>query len=221
MKEKINIIIVDHQQLFREGVNRVLQTESSFKIVASSDHFSVVEPLVISQKIDVLLIDVKILMENKEHIKTNFLNENQTIKIIVLSSEGEENYVTEAVKLGVHGYLLKEMDIFTFVDAIKAVYRGLSYIHPIVTNTLIEEYRKLTKGSEEAIVQRPTHLYTKRECEVLQLLTDGQSNRQIAETLNISEKTVKNHVSSLFKKMKVNDRTKAVVTAIRNQWVKL
>lgn len=67
----------------------------------------------------------------------------------------------------------------------------------------------------------PLHLFTKRECEVLQLLTDGQSNRKIAETMDISEKTVKNHVSSLFKKMKVNDRTQAVVTAIRNNWVTL
>src|SRR5690625_764504 len=113
------------------------------------------------------------------------------------------------------------MDIFTFIDAVKAVHRGLSYIHPIVTNTLIEDYRKLSKGEPEQAVQRPIHLYTKRECEVLQLLTDGQSNRQIAETLNISEKTVKNHVSSLFKKMNVNDRTQAVVTAIRNHWVEL
>lgn len=79
----------------------------------------------------------------------------------------------------------------------------------------------LNDEEEQPKVRRPLHLYTKRECEVLQLLTDGKSNRQIAEALNISEKTVKNHVSSLFKKMKVNDRTQAVVTAIKNNWVEL
>lgn len=220
-KDKINIVLVDHQQLFREGVKRVLQNESTFHIVASSDHFSIVTPLLTSQTIDVLMIDVKILMENKQEIKQKILDNSEQTRIIVLSAEGEEDYVTEAVKLGVHGYLLKEMDIYTFVDAIKAVYKGLSYIHPLITSSLIEEYRKLTKGETEPVVCRPTHLFTKRECEVLQLLTNGQSNRKIAETLAISEKTVKNHVSSLFKKMQVNDRTQAVVTAIRNHWVTL
>lgn len=221
MDSIVDIVLIDSHQLFREGVKRVLQTESSFNIIASSDHYSVVTALLNSQTIDVLMIDVKVLMENKRVIHHDILKQSPNIKVIVLASEGEENYVTEAVKLGVHGYLLKEMDIYAFVDAIKAVNNGMSYIHPIITNTLIEDYRKLSKGEVEPIVRQPTHLYTKRECEVLQLLADGQSNRKIAETLEISEKTVKNHVSSLFKKMKVNDRTQAVVTAIKNHWVSL
>lgn len=223
MDNKINIVLIDHQQLFREGVKRVLKSESSFHVVVSSDDFSVVPPLLPFGDIDVLLIDIKIFMKYRDQIKESIINELPELKIIVLSSEGEENYITEAVILGIHGYLLKEMDIFTFVDAIKAVYQGVSYIHPVVTNRLIEDYRKLVteENEEKSLVQRPRHLYTKRECEVLQLLTDGQSNRQIAQTLEISEKTVKNHVSSLFKKMKVNDRTQAVVTAIRNHWVEL
>lgn len=219
MKDKINIILVDHYQLFREGVKKVLQTESAFHIVASSDHYSVIPPLVVSHSVDVILIDVNIFIKYNEQIKTEIIDNNNHIKVIVLSSEGEENYVTEAVKLGVHGYLLKEMDIYTFVDAIKAVYRGLSYIHPIVTDRLIHDYRKLTNTENSGTVERPPHLYTKREFEVLQLLTEGKSNREIADTLRISEKTVKNHVSSLFKKMKVNARTQAVVIAIKNRWV--
>src|SRR5699024_6433612 len=101
------------------------------------------------------------------------------------------------------------------------VEEGVFYIHPAVTHDLVEDYRKLTDPNEDTFngVNRPLHLFTKRECEVLQLLTDGQSNRDIAKTLRISEKTVKNHISSLFKKMKVNDRTQAVVAAIRNHWV--
>ncbi|HZW68160.1 MAG TPA: response regulator transcription factor [Pseudogracilibacillus sp.] len=221
MEETINIVLIDHQQLFREGVKRVLQSESSFNIVASSDNYSVVSALLDSQQIDVLLIDINILMENKEEIKEGILERSEGSKVIVLSTEGEENYVTEAVLLGVDGYLLKEMDIYSFITAIKAVHEGQSYIHPVITGPLIEGYRKLTMGEEETTVRRPTHLYTNRECEVLQLLTDGQSNRKIAETLNISEKTVKNHVSSLFKKMQVNDRTQAVVIAIKNNWVSL
>lgn len=219
MEEKINIILIDHYQLFREGVKKILQTESSFHIVASSDHYSVILPLVSSQVVDVILIDVNIFIKFKDNIKREILNKYPQIKVIVLSSEGEENYVTEAVQLGIDGYLLKEMDIFIFIDAIKSVYEGLSYIHPILTDRLIHDYRRRMDLDLFEQVERPAHLYTKREYEVLQLLTEGKSNREIAEVLNISEKTVKNHISSLFKKMKVNARTQAVVLAIKNRWV--
>src|SRR5699024_12265596 len=93
------------------------------------------------------------------------------------------------------------------------------YIQYFASSKLVKTYIQLIKIEEEVTI--PVHLFNKREGEVLQLLTDGQSNRKIAETVDISEKTVKNHVSSLFKKMKVNDRTQAVVTAIRNNWVTL
>lgn len=221
---KINIVLIDHQQLFREGVKRVLDSESSFHIIVSSDDYSVVKTILPLQDIDVLLIDVNTFMQHRYEIKEEVFHNDSNIKVIILSAEGEENYVTEAIKIGVHGYLLKEMDIFSFIEAIKIVKNGVSYIHPTITHDLVEEYRKLTSNDleeEEENFQMPLHLYTKRECQVLQLLTNGQSNRQIAETLNISEKTVKNHVSSLFKKMNVNDRTQAVVTAIRNHWVEL
>ncbi|MBO1003354.1 LuxR C-terminal-related transcriptional regulator [Pseudogracilibacillus auburnensis] len=221
---KINIVLIDHQQLFREGVKRVLDSESSFHIIVSSDDYSVVKTILPLQDIDVLLIDVNTFMQHRYEIKEEVFHNDSNIKVIILSAEGEENYVTEAIKIGVHGYLLKEMDIFSFIEAIKIVKNGVSYIHPTITHDLVEEYRKLTSNDleeEEENFQMPLHLYTKRECQVLQLLTNGQSNRQIAETLNISEKTVKNHVSSLFKKMNVNDRTQAVVMAIRNHWVEL
>jgi len=224
-EEKINIVLIDYHQLFREGIKRVIQSEESFQILVSSDDFSVVTQLLDSHSIDVLLIDIKIFMKHVEQIKQSIIEASPSMKVVVMSTEGEENFVTEAIRVGVHGYLLKEMDIFSFIDAIISVSKGTSYIHPTITHDLVEEYRKLSSedepNEEDTLVQWPLHLYTKRECEVLQLLANGHSNRSIAETLEISEKTVKNHVSSLFKKMNVNDRTQAVVTAIRNHWVEI
>src|SRR5699024_9909946 len=152
MEEIINIVLIDHQQLFREGVKRVLQSESSFNVVASSDNYSVVSALLHSQRIDVLLVDVKTLMENKQEIKGEILERSVGSKVIVLSTEGEENFVTEAILLGVDGYLLKEMDIYTFINAVKAVHEGMSYIHPVITGPLIEGYRKLTMSEDETKV---------------------------------------------------------------------
>src|SRR5699024_2585989 len=104
------------------------------------------------------------------------------------------------------------------------VYEGGSYLHPKVTHNVVEEYRRLIVGdpfSSKASIEhrKPLHLLTKRECDVQQLLSEGQSNRTASETLEISEKTVKNHVSNILQNMNVNDRTQAVVTAIRNGWV--
>lgn len=221
--EEIKIVLLDYQQLFREGVKRVLESESSFQIVESNSEYSVIPSLIEEKKVDVLLIDILIFRENMEKIKNQIID-STNVKVIVMATEGEEYYVRETIKVGVHGYLLKEMDVFNFVEAIKTIQRGTLYVHAAVTHDLVEDYRRLLNlniAEEKPQVIRPLHLYTKRECEVLQLLTDGKSNRQIAEELNISEKTVKNHVSSLFKKMKVNDRTQAVVMAIKNNWVEL
>src|SRR5690625_4769739 len=108
--DKINIVLIDHQQLFREGVKRVLESEETFNIIVSSDDYSVVETVLTKNDIDVLVIDVTILMKHQKEIKEELLNDQSHIKVIVLSTEGEENYITEAVKLGVHGYLVREMD---------------------------------------------------------------------------------------------------------------
>jgi two-component system response regulator DegU len=222
LSDKINIVLIDNHQLFREGVKRVLDAETDFNVIVSSDDYSVLQSALEFYELDVILLDVQLFQMHAEHMED--ILKKTSIRVIVLGSGEEKKYVPEAIRAGVHGYLLKEMDIFSFVSAIKEVQTGVYYVHPSATNELVKDYRNVlqhTNGTFEPVVQRPLHAYTKRECEVLQLLTDGQSNRQIAKTLDISEKTVKNHVSSLFKKMQVHDRTQAVVKAIRNHWVEL
>src|SRR5699024_5953398 len=143
-------------------------------------------------------------------------------KVMILSIHDDESYVTHALKTGASGYMLKEMDSDELIEAVKIVADGGSYIHPKVTHKLVNEYRRIVNsgskgmGYQQPEVQMPLHLLTSRECEVLQLLSDGKSNRSIGDALFISEKTVKNHVSNILQKMNVNDRTQAVVTAIKN-----
>jgi len=224
MEERIQIVLIDQHQLFREGIKLILESNDAFQIVAESDQYEVLNEVSSLFDIDIVLMDVHLLKENLTEMKEKIYNHET--KVIVLANKGEESFVTKAVKVGVHGFLFREMEKIPFVQAIKMVKEGEAYIHPEATHSLVEDYRKLMEEENEESekgfeVDRPYHLYTKRECEILQLLTDGQSNRRIAETLDISEKTVKNHVSSLFKKMQVHDRTQAVVMAIRNNWVQL
>ncbi|MFJ7639489.1 response regulator [Peribacillus sp. NPDC097264] len=225
---KTSIIIIDDHQLFREGVKRILDFESSFDVVAEGDDGSEAMDLVEEHKPDVVIMDINMPNMNGVEATKMLVQRYPDTKVIILSIHDDENYVQHALKTGAQGYLLKEMDADALIDAVRVVAEGGSYLHPKVTHNLVKEYRRLAaeegadRDSLYAVeIRRPLHLLTRRECEVLQLLADGKSNRAIGETLYISEKTVKNHVSNILQKMNVNDRTQAVVMAIKNGWVEV
>lgn len=225
--EKIRIALIDDHKLFREGVKRILSFESTFEVVAEGGDGTEVNELVEKYKQDIVLMDINMPGMNGIEATKELLQSYPDTKVIILSIHDDESYVTHALQTGAQGYLLKEIDTESLLDAIKVVYDGGSYLHPKVTHNLVQEYRKLLEAKEVSSVidqieyRKPLHLLTRRECQVLQLLSEGQSNRKIAETLVISEKTVKNHVSNILQKMKVNDRTQAVVQAIKNGWVEV
>lgn len=225
---KIKIVIIDDHQLFREGVKRILAMEPGFEIVADGQDGSQALELVKLYRPDVILMDINMPNMNGVEATKELVQAFPNIKVLILSIHDDESYVTHVLKTGASGYLLKEMDADALIEAVKVVASGGAYIHPKVTHNLINEYRRLAKeddiheesiGYREVEYRKPLHILTRRECEVLQLMTDGQSNRGIGESLYISEKTVKNHVSNILQKMSVNDRTQAVVEAIKKGFV--
>ena len=226
-QDVIKIALIDDHKLFREGVKRILSYEPSFDVVAEADDGREVQAIVDEHKPEVVLMDINMPEVNGIEATKSLLENNSDIKVIILSIHDDESYVTHALQTGAQGYLLKEMDTESLMEAIRIVYDGGSYLHPKVTHNLVKEYRKLAANDQSNSdvstleYRKPLHLLTKRECQVLQLLSEGQSNRKVAETLVISEKTVKNHVSHILQKMDVDDRTQAVVTAIRNGWVEV
>lgn len=222
------IVIIDDHQLFREGVKRILEFEKSFQVVAEGDDGSEALRLVQEFHPDVVIMDINMPEKNGVEATRELVEKYPETKVIILSIHDDENYVTHALQTGACGYLLKEMDADALIEAVRVVADGGSYLHPKVTHNLVNEYRKLAAGVVRAgsyvqtvEIRRPLHLLTRRECEVLQMLADGKSNRGIGEALFISEKTVKNHVSNILQKMNVNDRTQAVVVAIKNGWVEV
>ncbi|KYD09154.1 response regulator transcription factor [Heyndrickxia sporothermodurans] len=221
------IAIIDDHQLFREGVKRILEFEKTFEIVAEGEDGANALQLIEQTKPDVVLMDINMPNKNGIEATRQLVETYPDTRVIILSIHDDENYVTHALKTGATGYLLKEMDSDALIEAVKVVADGGSYLHPKITRNLVEEFRRLANrqstgtGYQQPEVVRPLHLLTPRECEVLQLLADGKSNRVIGETLYISEKTVKNHVSNILQKMGANDRTQAVVSAIKNGWVEV
>lgn len=221
------IALIDDHRLFREGVRRILEMESDFEVVAEAEDGLGAEEIMVTNVPDVLLMDINMPGLNGVEATRRLLLKHPNIKILILSIHDDESYVTHALKSGASGYLLKEMDADSLVEAVHVVAEGGAYIHPKVTHNLVNEYRRLATGQKstspsgfrDVEYRKPLHILTRRECEVLQLMTDGRSNRSIGEELYISEKTVKNHVSNILQKMKVEDRTQAVVEAIKNGWV--
>lgn len=223
---KTRIAIVDDHKLFREGIKRILDFEESFDVVAEGSDGTEVMPIMEAHEIDVFIIDINMPNMNGATATKSLLEKYPDAKVIILSIHDDESYVTHVLKVGAKGYLLKEMDSDALIEAIKVVAGGGCYLHPKVTHNLVEEFKRLSLKeqlfkSRDIEIRRPLHLLTRRECEVLQMLADGKSNRAIGEALFISEKTVKNHVSNILQKLEVNDRTHAVVTAIRNAWVEV
>ncbi|TCP26021.1 LuxR family two component transcriptional regulator [Scopulibacillus darangshiensis] len=223
------IVLIDDHRLFREGVRRILEMESQFEVVAEGEDGGVVEEVILEHEPDVVLMDINMPGINGVEATRRLISRNPEVKVLILSIHDDETYVTHALKSGASGYLLKEMDADSLVEAVKVVADGGAYIHPKVTHNLVNEFRRLAtngnkrvpSGFRDVEYRKPLHILTRRECEVLQLMTDGKSNRAIGEALYISEKTVKNHVSNILQKMNVDDRTQAVVEAIKNGWVRV
>ncbi|TSJ61275.1 response regulator transcription factor [Allobacillus sp. SKP2-8] len=220
-----SIVLIDDHKLFREGIKRILEFEDDFRVVAEGNDGTEALDLVSKYRPDVVIMDINMPNINGVEATQQLIDLFPDVRVIILSIHDDESYVVHALKTGALGYMLKEMDTDELVNAIKIVSEGGSYVHPKVTHNLLKDYHRLSSREGEGFThveyRKPLHLLTRRECEVLQLMTDGRSNRSISEDLYISEKTVKNHVSNILQKMNVNDRTQAVVTAIKNGWVEV
>lgn len=225
-KKKIDITVIDSHPIFREGLKRVLEMGTDLRIVAEGETGEQLLPLYKQFQPDVVLIEANLPNQDGVTAMEELLVYYPFSKVLLFTVVDDFSYVLQALKGGASGYLLKEMDSATIVSAIKTVVEGGVYLHPKITKDFLMEFHKLdVENSQEIFLQtgikRPYHLLTARECEVLQLLADGHSNKTLAKALKISEKTVKNHVSSILRKMELQDRTQAVVTAIKNGWVEL
>lgn len=227
--KKTRILIIDDHQLYREGIKRILEFEENFEVVGEGEDGTQALELVEKYNPDVVIMDINMPNMNGVEATKRLIQTYPETKVIILSIHDDESYVSHAVKTGADGYLLKEMDVDELIEAVRVVAEGGSYLHPKVTHNLVKEYRRLAEtvtnpDANQAYprkyeVRRPYHILTRRECEVLQLLAEGKSNKKIGEALFISEKTVKNHVSNILQKMNCKDRTQAVVEAIKKGWV--
>lgn len=219
----MKVAIIDSQHIFREGLQSLIEMESDIEITASIQNVSELTKEQISV-IDLFLIDIELIKEEQALINRLILKNDANKKIVALSSKTSDIDVRVAILAGCHGFLLKEMSYPKFIEAVRVIAKQGDFIHPQVLHYIIDDYRKLSKGSNRISRQSQVDTSNKRVCtnrenEILQLLVNGNDNSNIAKELEISEKTVKNHLTNIFRKLDVRDRTQAAVLAIRNDWV--
>lgn len=211
----INVMIADDHILMREGIKQLLEFDGSIKVIAeAADGVECLEKLQ-TVKPDVLLLDINMPNKNGIEVLQEIKKKKMSIKVLILTVHNEVEYLLKAVDIGVDGYILKDSESAELKKAINHVLIGENYIQPSLIPAL--NSRLVNRD----IDQEKIEALTKRELEVLLQVANGMFNKEIAINLNISERTVKNHISNIFKKIDVNDRTQAAVFAIKNNLIKL
>lgn len=211
----IKVMLADDHVLMREGIRQLLEFDGSIEVIAeANDGEECIEKLKTVHP-QILLLDINMPKKNGIEVLQEIKNKNINVKVLILTVHGEIEYLLKAVDIGVDGYILKDSDSSELKKAINAVINGESYIQP-----------KLIPALNNRLVARDVDkdkidLLTGRELEVLIQVANGKFNKEIATSLNISERTVKNHISNIFKKIEVSDRTQAAVFAIKNDIIKL
>ena len=211
----IKVMIVDDHSMIREGLKQLLELDSEMQVIEeASDGIECIEKLK-TIKPDIMLLDIDMPRMNGLEVLTYLKEQHMKIKTIVLTVHNEVEYLMKAVNIGINGYMLKDSEYEELRRAILSVVDGDIYIQPSMIPYLNE---KIVERDCDRIKMDEL---TNREVEVLKLLAVGLFNKEIGEQLSISERTVKNHISNIFKKLNVADRTQAAVFAIRNRIVSI
>jgi DNA-binding NarL/FixJ family response regulator len=216
MNKPINVMIADDHSMVREGIKQLLELDGDIIVKSEASSGKQCIELLDEKQTDVLLLDINMPNMNGLQVLQYIREAKKKVKVLILTIHNEVEYLVRAVEIGVDGYVLKDSDSSVLKKAIFSVYRGETFIQPELAPLLkakMDERINLANSMDDAL--------TKREIEVLKLLAEGLFNKEIAYMLAISEKTVKNHVSNIFKKINVSDRTQAAVYAIKNNLVEL
>ena len=220
----IRVVIADDHALLRQGIRNVLELEPELTVLGEAADGEEAVRQVEELKPDVLLLDVNMPKGNGLEVTRRLKEAGSPVKIVVLTIHDDQNYVVELVKAGAAGYLLKDVEPSMLIQALKVVAAGETFIYPTLAGKLLGEINR----QEERLLET-TRIYerrkeerlTYRELDVLELICQGMSNNEVAQKLFLSEKTVKNHLTNIFRKFHVSDRTQAVLYAIKNKMVKI
>ena len=211
----IKVMLVDDHALIREGIKQLLEFDGSIEVIEqASDGIECLEKLKTSRP-DILLLDINMPKMNGIEVLEALKAKKDPVKVLILTVHSEVEYLVKAVDIGANGYILKDSGSVELKQAIMDIINNASYIQPSLIPAL--NSRLINRDMDKEKLKS----LTRREVEILAQVASGMFNKEIANNLGISERTVKNHISNIFKKIDVSDRTQAAVFAIRNNIINL
>ena len=214
---KIRIVLADDHVILRQGTRQLLEHEPDMEVVGEASNGAEAVQLVSKLKPDIVIIDVAMPGMNGIEATKKIKEILPGTKILVLTGYDYDEYIFSLLEIGAAGYLLKDVSGDDLVGAVRAVYQGEPVLHPTVMRKLMNRFKTPTSRQTET----PIDVLSEREMEVLKLAVSGKSNKDIAETLNISLRTVQAHMRSIFNKLGVGSRSEAIVSGLKKGWFNL
>ena len=208
----MRVIICDDQAIVRDGLAMLLKLEPDIDIVGSAEDGSEAVEMVANEKPDLILMDLKMPIMNGVEATRQIVAKYPEVKVLVLTTYADDEWVFDAIQAGASGYLLKDMTRDELIKAVRGTAAGKTYLDPSVAGKVLEQVSSRQTQPATLI----TGKLTEREVEVLRLIAKGSSNADIADRLSLSDGTVRNHVSAILSKLGVSDRTQAAVIAIQH-----
>ncbi len=208
----IKVLLVDDQSLIRQGLKTLLELEADLEIVGEAENGKIAIQLVAELQPDVVLLDIRMPIMDGVAATREIQKQFTGVKILILTTFDDDEYVTAALKNGAMGYLLKDTPSEELAFAIRAVDKGYTQLGPGIVKKLLTQFPNMTPTQLPPVPPSLTEL-TPREKEVLRLIATGANNREIAQQLYISEGTVKNHVTNILNRLNLRDRTQAAIIA--------
>src|SRR5579859_1920843 len=225
--EKIRVIVVDDQPLFRQGIRCTLEQTGDCVILGDSTDADIVLELVRSGNPDVALIDAGLASADPLELARQMRHITPRVAIIMLTPSEDEERLFQSIKVGAAAYYTRNITTEELVEAVRKVSVGEYLINddvlskPQLASRVLKSFRELIVEEETSSTKDLYTPLSSREVETLDYIARGNSNKEIAKSLKISDQTVKNHITSILKKLSVNDRTAAVVHALRHGWIKM
>ncbi|MEM9216623.1 MAG: response regulator transcription factor [Cyanobacteria bacterium P01_F01_bin.150] len=208
----IKVLLVDDQAIIRQGLKTLLELEPDLDIVGDGANGQIAVELVQTLNPDVVLMDIRMPVMDGVAATREIHRQFPTVKVLILTTFDDDDYVSEALRLGAIGYLLKDTPSEELANAIRAVYKGYAQFGPGIFQKVMSQMPAATSAPVPELPPGVNDL-TKRERQVLALIAKGASNKEIAQKLYISEGTVKNHVTNILGRLNVRDRTQAAILA--------
>jgi DNA-binding NarL/FixJ family response regulator len=209
--EPVRILLADDHALVRQGVRMILDAQPDLRVVAEAGDGAEAVELARTEQVDLAVLDVAMPRMTGLQAAREIARRREGLPILMLSMHDNEQYFFESLKAGASGYVLKSVADQDLVDAVRAAMRGEPFVYPGVMSTLVRSYLDRLKRGE----RMPETVLTSREDEVLKLIAEGQSTREIAQVLTISPKTVERHRANILAKLGMRDRTQLTRYAIR------